>query len=265
MTMSRGLLIFLLFLLSLMPAMAQQPQASDVTNTEPLALLNAYMTNGVAPGYWPTAGAGLTLNISAGTAFCGGTVINYAGGTLTMTNATNNIYLNTASSCVPAVKTTAFTSSDIPLAIVVAAGSVITTITDVRTPFFQGNTSGAGNVHGLAFSMGDPNATSGLVATSAQTYYLTIPFACTINAYNLVIDAGTITVKFWKVATGTAIPTSANSINTSGVGISTGTAIHSTTLSDFTTTAVAANDIMAMNVTAVTTAKFVNGVLQCTE
>lgn len=115
---------------------------------------------------------------------------------------------------------------------------------------------------GLSFSIGIPGG-SALTAASTTTDYLTVPFACTISAYNLNIDAGTITVKFWKVATGTAIPTSGNSINTSGVGISSGTAIHSTTVSDFTTTTVTANDIMAMNVTAVATAAFVNGVLQC--
>jgi hypothetical protein len=118
--------------------------------------------------------------------------------------------------------------------------------------------------HGLSFSIGDPSG-SALTAGSTTTDYLTIPFACTINAYNLLIDGGTITVKFWKIATGTAIPTSSNSINTSGVGISTGTAIHSTTLSDFTTTTVTANDIMAMSVTVTATAKFVNGVLSCQE
>jgi hypothetical protein len=116
---------------------------------------------------------------------------------------------------------------------------------------------------GIPFAIGDPAASSALTVASTTTDYITVPFACTISAYNLLIDAGTITVKFWKVATGTAIPTSGNSINTSGVGISSGTAIHSTTLSDFTTTTVTQNDILAMNVTAVATAKYVNGVLQC--
>jgi hypothetical protein len=115
----------------------------------------------------------------------------------------------------------------------------------------------------ISFTIGDPGNSSALTVAATTTSYVTVPFACTISAYNLMIDAGTITVKFWKVATGTAIPTSGNSINTSGVGISSGTAIHSTTISDFTTTTVSQNDMMAMNVTAVATAKFVNGVLQC--
>ncbi len=117
----------------------------------------------------------------------------------------------------------------------------------------------------LSFSIGDPTNSSALT-TSSVSQTLTVPFACTISAYNLAFspgDTGTITVKFWKVATGTAIPTISNVINTSGVGIASGTAIHSTTVSDFTTTAVAANDMIAMVVTAVATTKSITGVLQC--
>jgi hypothetical protein len=115
---------------------------------------------------------------------------------------------------------------------------------------------------GIAFSIGIPGGTA-LTVASTTTDYITVPIACTISGYNLLIDAGTITVKFWKKATGTAIPTSSDSISTSGVGISTGTAIHSTTTSDFTTTTVTANDILAVNVTAVSTAAYLNAVLQC--
>lgn len=115
---------------------------------------------------------------------------------------------------------------------------------------------------GIAFSIGDP-AGSALSAASTTTAYVTVPYACTISAYNLLIDAGTITVKFWKKATGTAIPTSSDSINTSGVAIASGTAIHSATVSDFTTTTVTKDDIVAMNVITTATAKYIQGVLEC--
>lgn len=117
----------------------------------------------------------------------------------------------------------------------------------------------------LAFSIGDPTNPNALT-TSSVSQTLTVPFACTISAYNLAFspgDTGTITVKFWKVATGTAIPAIGNVINTSGVSIASGTAIHSTTVSDFTTTTVTANDMIAMVVTAVATTKSITGVLQC--
>ncbi|HEV2463535.1 MAG TPA: LamG-like jellyroll fold domain-containing protein [Acidobacteriaceae bacterium] len=137
----KRILGFILAIVAL-PALAQQPQ----TQTAPIFDANAKYVNGVAPGYWPTAGSGLTLNLSAGTANCSGTIATYAAGTLTMTASTTNyVYLSTASSCVPAVKTTAFVAADIPIAEVVASGTAITPITDVRTMYFvAGTSSGAG-------------------------------------------------------------------------------------------------------------------------
>jgi len=123
-------------------AWAQQAQAQQ---GQPLYAVNAKYVNGVAPGYWPTAGAGLTLNIAAGTAICGNlpVKVDYAGGTLTMTNAaTNYVYLDPVASCVPAKNTTGFTAGAIPLAQVVAAGGVITGVTDVRTWFVDPNSLG---------------------------------------------------------------------------------------------------------------------------
>jgi len=80
--------------------------------------------------------------------------------------------------------------------------------------------------------------------------YAVFPQAGTITAWNIVVLSGTATFKVWKVATGTASPTVSNSINTSGVSITTGTAIRSTTLTDFTITTVTANDIFAFQMTA---------------
>ncbi len=123
-------------------AWAQQAQAQQ---GQPLYAVNAKYVQGVGPGYWPTAGAGLTLNIAAGTAICGNppVKVDYAGGTLTMTNAaTNYVYLDPTASCAPASKTTGFTVGMIPLAQVVAAGGVITGVTDVRTWFVDPNSLG---------------------------------------------------------------------------------------------------------------------------
>ena len=153
----------LIFLLACGLALsAQQPQ----THTAPTFKANAKWVNGVAPGYAPTAGASLTLNLSAGTAFCGGSVITYAGGTLTMTGSTtNNVYLDTASSCAPAVKTSAFTSADIPIAVVTTTSS-ITAISDVRTMM---SFSSAGMVYlACETGLGD-----GLNAMAAGTYLQT--------------------------------------------------------------------------------------------
>ena len=88
------------------------------------------------------------------------------------------------------------------------------------------------------------------LATGKVLGFMVCDYAATISAFTFVIDTGTATVKVWKIATGTAKPTVADSINTSGVSISTGTALRSTSLGDFTTTAVAAHDIFAFEITA---------------
>ncbi len=93
---------------------------------------------------------------------------------------------------------------------------------------------------------------SGTVANGNSSFAIPAVFAGTISAYTITADTGTCTVKIWKKATGTAIPTVADSINTSGVSLSTGTVVRSTSLSDFTSTAVTANDLFIMNITALT-------------
>lgn len=125
-------ILYLLFFIAVV-ASAQNPQAPAGS---PLFHANATYTNGIAPGYYPTAGSGLVLNIGPGTADCSGTIETYTGGTLTLTaSATNYMYLNTASSCAPASKTTAFVAADIPIAVIVTSGTAITSIIDDRTPF----------------------------------------------------------------------------------------------------------------------------------
>lgn len=92
------------------------------------------------------------------------------------------------------------------------------------------------------------------IATGKVKGYVTVPYAATISGWNIMLDTGTCTVKVWKIATGTAVPTVANVINTSGVSISSGTAVHSSVVTDFTTTSVAANDIFAFDITALSSA-----------
>lgn len=107
------------------------------------------------------------------------------------------------------------------------------------------------NVSSVGFTVdgGGSAITSGKVKG-----FFTCPYAATISAWNIVVDTGTVTIKCWKIATGTAKPTASNSINTSGVALSSGSAIHSTTLSDFTSTAVTAGDIFAFNIESVASA-----------
>lgn len=104
----------------------------------------------------------------------------------------------------------------------------------------------------------------GSALSTGKTQYLSVPFACTISGWSIgSTTAETVTVKTWKIVSGTALPTVSNSISTSGVSLSTGTAVQSTTLSDFTTTAVAANNWVAANLTAVTASQYVVFQLGC--
>jgi hypothetical protein len=112
-------------------ARAQQPTTSTASTRT-----NAAWVQGVGPGYWPTAGTGLSLKLAAGTAFCGGAIQNYAGGSLTLTpSATNYVYLDPALNCAPNANASGFSPSVIPIAIVTTSTSAVAGITDVRTEF----------------------------------------------------------------------------------------------------------------------------------
>jgi len=118
--------------LSLVAAFCQQPQ----TSTAPVFAANAKYVQGVGPGYWPTAGAGLSLDLAAGTAFCNTSPVDYAGGTLAMAvSQTNYVYLDPAASCAPASNSTGFSIGQIPIAKVVTDASAISSITDLRNWF----------------------------------------------------------------------------------------------------------------------------------
>ncbi len=101
-------------------------------------------------------------------------------------------------------------------------------------------------------------------ATGQQGSYVVFPVAGTITGWSIVANAGTCTVQTWKIASGTAAPTSGNSISTTGVSLASGTAIISSTVTDFTTTTVTANDIFAFNVSAISGASLIDFQLQIT-
>lgn len=108
-------------------------------------------------------------------------------------------------------------------------------------------------VRSFGASFGD---TTGSALTSGGVVYFTVPYACTISAWNITVDAGTVTFDVWKITTGTAVPTVTNTITAAALpALSTGTAKHSTTLTGWTT-AVSANDIIGIQLNTVATAKY---------
>jgi len=103
-----------------------------------------------------------------------------------------------------------------------------------------------------------------IIAIGKVPGYFTCPYAGTITGWNITADTGACTIQTWKVATGTAVPTVSNSISTSGVSLASGTAKHSADTSHFMHITVAAYDIFAFNVSAVTSATQLSFGLQIT-
>jgi hypothetical protein len=146
------MLVLLLFTVhySLSTAFPQQPQAQAGQEIFPV---NAKFVQGVGPGYWPTAGSNLTLNLAPGTAVCSNVVQTYAGGTLTLApSATNYVYLDASHNCAPASNSTGFTAATIPIATVVTTSTAISSITDVRTMFVSGGATSSGSVSSVGMA-----------------------------------------------------------------------------------------------------------------
>ena len=124
--------------------------------------------------------------------------------------------------------------------------------------------SGTPSSNSLIRSIGGGFDGGGSALTVAAVTYFTVPHSCTIAAFNITVDTGTISFDVWKIATGTAIPTVSNSILTGGyLAISTGTALHSASTALFTRLVVSANDVFGIEIEAVSSATKASLVLQC--
>ena len=119
-------------------------------------------------------------------------------------------------------------------------------------------------VYKFGASFGAPSSGTALTTTTVG-YSTPAPAACTITHWSLMVDTGTATVQFMKVASGTALPTHAsNNISTSGVAISSGTVVdRSATLTDFTTTSVAAGDIIGVYLTTLSGPDYLAALVEC--
>lgn len=233
------------------------------------------------------AGAKQSMSASASTAplnlACGALPSSPAGGDLTCSTTNKNlaIYDATAAAWQHIPQAIVTLTSGLPLigggsykidvGTVSGSGSfVLSTSPTIATPTITSfvnaahDHSDASNGGGVVRPCGQASFDGGGSAlTAGKTVYTTMPAGGTLQAWNIVADTGTATIKLWRKATGTAIPTVSDSISTSGVSLTSGTAIHSTTLTDFTSTTFAANDIIGVNLTAVSSATYVNVVFQC--
>jgi hypothetical protein len=144
------------------------------------------------------------------------------------------------------------------------AGSGTTCVQSDNNGLLGNAATACGTVNQTIRAIGATFDGGGSALSVGAVVYFTVPYACTIAAWDMTVDTGTATVDVWKIATGTAIPTVTNTIVASAApAISTGTAIHSTTLTGWTT-AVTANDIFAYEIKAVSSSTRISLVLQCT-
>ena len=105
--------------------------------------------------------------------------------------------------------------------------------------------------------------TGGSALTSGSVVTYAVAYSCTISAWNISVDAGTVTFDIWKVARGSANPTVSNTITASALpALSSNTAARGTTLTGWTTS-VTAGDIFGFQLKTVATAKYAEIDLEC--
>lgn len=126
-----------------------------------------------------------------------------------------------------------------------------------------GGAAGGSGSGGRAFGASFISSDGSTALTAGRTVYFAVPTACTINGWSITADAGTATVDVWKVADGTALPTVANTITAAATpALASGNNISSTTLTGWDT-AVAAKDVIGINLKVVATATYVNLTVGC--
>ncbi len=201
--------------------------------------------------------------------------------TLSGTDSTTMTFPSTSATIARTDAANTFTGTQTVGALVATTvnGNTITTGTGVLTlgagkTFTPSNTITLTGTDGVSMNVSNNKIAQitmiigdGVNAISANATSFAVPctFAGTITGYTIAADAGTCTIKTWKKATGTAIPTISDVISTSGVALSTGTLVRSTTVSDFTSTTVTANDVFIVQATSVATAKFISFTLEITK
>jgi hypothetical protein len=113
-----------------------------------------------------------------------------------------------------------------------------------------GTTGGGGGGNTAPITIGWDG--QGGFITTGLTRYFVAPYNATITGWSIVAEGTnpTCTIDVWKIASGTALPTVANTITASAIpALSTGNVIRSSTLTGWTT-AITAGDILAFNIDA---------------
>jgi hypothetical protein len=215
---------------------------------------------------------GMTASISAGS----GTAYVYVSsdGLLTVGHS---MTVSCSAGCVAQSGITGFPSDSYPIAIWTASNGTWSG-SGVDTRAAAGRdliTAGSGlneTSSGVTTTLSLPSQENGFAASfrgtdvaPGNTLYLTLPHACTITDWAITSD-GTATIMLWRISDGgTDLPHAGDSISTNGFSLTTGKRIHSTTLTDLTSTSIYAFDTFGVNLLAETGASHVEFYLGCTQ
>lgn len=224
-----------------------------VGQPEEIWAINAEWCQGTGWGFWPTDGGGLTLNLTGGDSIVSGVPNYLAASSLTLTdNTTNYVYLNASGN--PAVKTSSFVAADIPIAVVVTASGVITSIRDLRAGFVIAGSSVISSV-GITIDGG------GSVPGTGTKGFIRIPYACTITGWTILADqSGSCSIGV-KKSTYAGFPTTSSIVASAPPNLSSQQNNTSTTLTGWTTT-INAGDVLEFDLNSVTTCQRITLELQ---
>lgn len=119
--------------------------------------------------------------------------------------------------------------------------------------YWQLQSPSAREEHSINGQWGDISNTTALTAGTTVAACKQVRFGGTIYGWVAQVSPGgaSATFKFLKNSSGTANPTVTDSINTSGVGISSNTTVTSTTLTDFSSAVVVAGENWCVNLSGV--------------
>jgi len=149
-----SVLTFALLLVLCSLVRAQQDQTHDTSNPEDIWPQNSEWVNGWSAGYWVTCTSGLSCAVTKGTCFdSSATRHAYAGGTISVTNATNYIDLKD-SDCSIEISTSAYQSRK-HLATVVASAGTVSSVTDDRGWFTTPAPTYVVEINGTILTAGD--------------------------------------------------------------------------------------------------------------
>ncbi len=200
---------------------------------------------------------GMTAALSGGN----GTAFVYlsSGGVLTVGN---NLTLTCAGGCVAQSGITGFPVDSYPIAEWTAISGVWNQGTDVRatigrdlvvpgTGLLSSSSGAATTLSAQPQQGGFSVAFRGTDVAAGETLFLTVPYACTITDWAITSD-GTATITLWRIPDGgTELPNDSDTLSTNGFSLSTGTRIHSSVLTDLSSTSIFVADSFGVNLAAV--------------